>query len=390
MTGTVVAGVPVDDAQIAAFLHDLGNAARPRDVFLETIEKHNLSLNAGKVIANRAGYPDPRRLLRAADEAAVRARVGAGSHDDPTPVVDRPHALAPDVEAEQVAGERLLEIPLSRIKPDPKNIREDLTEISELAASITQIGLLQPIVLRPSDVAGDTQLILVIGHRRRAAFELLGRETIPSVVRGAMLPDEVLAAMLMENGQRVGLNPIEEARGIAQLRAETGVTEHHKLAAKIGRNQTYVSGRLALLSLSDADQAAVRNGTMSLQRAIAKARGINGSHRPGAQGKASAAHLDFTHRLAASVENLCTVQLKHSKHKPGRIGDVGCGECWEAVIRSDERLQVQRGRQADKAELEHLEQLRDDLRQMVTGSEDFNSVDDVFAKLTHVLEGTPA
>lgn len=381
MTTTVIAGVPLEESTIAAFLGDLAKADQPRNAFLDACERYEISVNVGRVVANRAGYPDRRRLARAAEEAQNRARA---EHHTPEPVqhrlqADRQPAQASHDDADGSEG-RLLDIPLSRIKEDPKNVREELTEISELADSIEEIGLLQPVVVRPSDVAGDDQLILVIGHRRRAAFALLGRETIPAIVRGHMLPDEVLAAMLVENGQRVGLDPIEEARGLNRLKVQGGLVDQ-SLARKVGRSQAYVSGRLALLSLDKDDQDAVRAGTMSIQNAINKARRVNGTWRPEAKGKASAAHLAFNHRLASAAESVCR-QLGHSKMTAGRIGGIACGECWEAVIRSDERNQLARGRQTDR-----------DLRDAVTHLRDEWTVagrDDVAADLTNLLEGTPS
>lgn len=391
MSGQTIAGVPIEETTVAAFLNDLAAAQYPRMVFNEICDKYELSTNAGLVLANRNGYPDRRRLQRAADEATNRARIAAPKIVDHTPVVDRPHPPAPHVDAQEVEAERLLEVPLTRIAADPHNVRKELTEIQELADSIRETGLLQPIVLRPSDTKGDDQLILVMGHRRRAAFELLGRDTIPAIVRGAMLPDEVLAAMLIENTQRVGLNPIEEARGIQRLMVSTGVTTHQVLGKKIGRSQPYISARLQLLSLDEQTQAAVAAGTMSIGAAVAKARKSNGTFRPNAQGKASGAHLDFNHRLASAVENLCSVVQKHSKQRPGRVGDVGCGECWEAVIRGDERLQVQRGRKTDKADLEQLEQLRHDLVDLMQRVDvDEDSIEALVTQLNTLLEGTPA
>lgn len=237
---------------------------------------------------------------------------------------------------ERHTDQQLVDVPLDELHPDPDNVRDELGDLTELARSIADQGVLQPVVARRH----DGHLVLVMGHRRHAAARLAGLARIPCIVRADMDPDDVLAAMIMENGQRLGLDPIEEARALARLKRLDNATDAD-LAARVSKSQPYISARLALLSLTPPQQAAVRAGTLSLTRATKLGREQGGIARPGATGKASAAHLAWSHPLAEAVSLLCT-RNGHSKHHPGRPGGVGCGECWEAVIRSDERDKARR------------------------------------------------
>jgi ParB family chromosome partitioning protein len=81
---------------------------------------------------------------------------------------------------------------------------------------------------------------------------------------------------------------------------------------------------------------------MSLARGTQVGRANSGKERRGAWGKATG-HLSANHPLAAAVEALCR-SLRHQKHAPGRVGGIACGECWEAVIRSDEASRLERRR----------------------------------------------
>lgn len=346
MSGITIAGVPIEDTTIAGFLSDLANALHPRVEFTELCTKHDLTTNVGRILANRGGFPDKRRLQRASEEAANRAQL---HRDLPPTFADKPVE-----KPAEVAKTVLITVPVTSLQGDPDNLREHLNGIDELAESIKSVGLLEPIVVRRR--AGGA-LSIVAGHRRRAALLKLGvAET--DVLLNPIPADDVLLAMLIENGQREDLDPIAEARGIAKLKAQFGLTDGGA-GTKLGRSQAWVSNRLALLNLSPEDQAAIRAGTMSLGRGTQAGRHNGGTNKPGMVGKASAAHLAFNHPLASAAETVCR-QLGHHKNKPGRVGNIACGECWEAVIRSDERNRLARGRQAATDLRDGVVQLRDD------------------------------
>lgn len=143
---------------------------------------------------------------------------------------------------------------------------------------------------------------------------------------------EVLAAMLIENGQRVDLDPIEEARGLARL-AELHNLKSLQLSIKVGRSQSWVSGRLALLDLTPDQQDEIRCGSLGKTAAVNLARTQGGKTRKHGREKTTVAYFGETNELAARVKNRCRAQ----GHKARVGGGVGCGACWEAVIRIDER-----------------------------------------------------
>jgi ParB family chromosome partitioning protein len=277
---------------------------------------HGLTIDDVKAVVQAHGWPRPASMRRAAE-------VLAKNEEPPT---------------ETPAGhtDQTLElVHVDDLHPDPDNVREDLGDLKEIAASIRDVGILQPIVARHA----GAKLIIVMGHRRHAAARLAGVHQVPVIVRAtAMDPDDVLAAMIVENGQRLNLDPIEEARALARLKVQEH-TSDEAIAERISKSQPYVSGRLALLSLTPAQQAAVRAGTLPLTRAIKLGRDQGGTTKPGAAGKKSAAHLDWAHPLAEKAAILCE-HNGHHKNTPGRPGGVACGHCWEAVIRADERDRV--------------------------------------------------
>lgn len=222
----------------------------------------------------------------------------------------------------------LFEVLLTEIDPDPDNPRENLGDVDELARSIREQGLIQPIIVRRAD---NGRLVIVAGHRRYAALQRLGRTRAEVIVRKAMAPDDVLAKMLVENGQRAGLDPIEEARALQRLKA-MGDLSDVALAKMIGRSQPMVSGRLALLALPVEEQEAVRARQLKVGAAVRTARIASGRVRK--TGVSKAWHLGPDHSLSRNAAARC----RRLAHKTGRsVGGIACGECWESVIRADER-----------------------------------------------------
>ncbi|MGN8245259.1 ParB/RepB/Spo0J family partition protein [Cellulomonas soli] len=224
-------------------------------------------------------------------------------------------------------GVQLQRVRLADLRPDPNNPRTDLTDVVDLAESIAQVGLLQPIIVRRD---GDG-LVVVCGHRRLAALQHLAWTSVDVIVRREMPADHVLAAMLAENNQRVSLDPIEEARALNRLKVIERLTDG-LLAKRIGRTQSYVSGRLALLSLSVQEQEEVRAGQRPLTFSIAQGRVRSGKVRNRAKG--AGWHLSLTHPLASRARARC-VKLEHPRGS--KLGSVACGRCWESVIRSHEK-----------------------------------------------------
>ncbi len=158
------------------------------------------------------------------------------------------------------AGAYFAELPLTQIVPNHAQPRQVFEEeaMAELVHSITEVGLLQPIVVRRM---GEESYELVMGERRWRASQLAGLEVIPAIVRETG-DNDMLRDALLENLHRSQLNPLEEASAYAQLLEDFGCT-HEDLAQRIGRSRPQISNTLRLLKLSPAVQRRVAAGVLS-------------------------------------------------------------------------------------------------------------------------------
>jgi ParB family chromosome partitioning protein len=158
------------------------------------------------------------------------------------------------------------ELPLDAIKPNPRQPREVFDDdlLQELVTSIKEVGLLQPVVVRPS---GPSRYELIMGERRWRACREAGLEAIPAIVR-ATDDEKLLLDALLENLHRAQLNPLEEAAAYDQLLRDFNCT-HDQLADRIGRSRPQVSNTLRLLRLSPAVQRRVAAGVLSAGHARA-------------------------------------------------------------------------------------------------------------------------
>jgi ParB family chromosome partitioning protein len=159
-----------------------------------------------------------------------------------------------------VAGAHFAEIPVGDIRPNPRQPRQVFDEeaLSELVDSITEVGLLQPVVVRP---AGGGGYELIMGERRWRATQRSGLETIPAIVRDTT-DDDLLRDALLENLHRAQLNPLEEAAAYQQLLDDFGCTQE-ELSRRIGRSRPQISNTLRLLKLSPPVQRRVAAGVLS-------------------------------------------------------------------------------------------------------------------------------
>ena len=169
-------------------------------------------------------------------------------------------AAAAGAAPELVGGSYYTELPLASITPNRVQPRQvfDEDSMSELVASLREVGLLQPVVVRPS---GDDTFELVMGERRWRAAQQAGLEKIPAIVRQTG-DDDMLRDALLENLHRSNLNPLEEAAAYGQLLEDFGCT-HDELAHRIGRSRPQISNTLRLLRLSPAVQRRVAAGVLS-------------------------------------------------------------------------------------------------------------------------------
>ena len=165
-----------------------------------------------------------------------------------------------------VEGAYFAELAVSDVVPNPRQPRQVFEEeaMAELVHSIQEVGLLQPVVVRP---AQQGTYELVMGERRWRATQAAGLATIPAIVRETGDQD-LLRDALLENLHRAELNPLEEAAAYQQLLDDFGCT-HEELAGRIGRSRPQISNTLRLLKLSPPVQRRVAAGVLSAGHARA-------------------------------------------------------------------------------------------------------------------------
>jgi ParB/RepB/Spo0J family partition protein len=158
--------------------------------------------------------------------------------------------------------ETVEQVPISKIKAAPDNPRKDVGDISELAESMKSAGILQPIVV----CERDGGYLVVYGARRLAAAALAGFKEVPVIVRDYDEPTRLIA-MSIENLQREDLSPTEEAGAYQRLLDELK-TSQRMLSSVVGKTQSHISKRLALLALPKDVQAKVDSGGITIPAAL--------------------------------------------------------------------------------------------------------------------------
>ncbi len=157
-------------------------------------------------------------------------------------------------------GASVLEIEISNISPNPFQPRQEFSEadIQDLANSIREKGLLQPILLRKHKNGYQ----IVAGERRFRAYQLLKKTKISALVRDQLSDQDMMEMALIENLQRVQLNAIEEALAFEQLINACGIT-HEELAQKLGKSRSAITNTLRLLKLENELQTWIREGKLT-------------------------------------------------------------------------------------------------------------------------------
>jgi ParB family transcriptional regulator, chromosome partitioning protein len=168
--------------------------------------------------------------------------------------------LSVSAEGTQPAEEQLRELAVELIAPNPNQPRRsfDQDSLEELAGSLGERGVLQPVLVRPRP-GGSYEL--VAGERRWRAAQIAGLKNIPAIVRERE-DAEALEAALVENMAREDLNPIEEARACAALVEELGLTRED-VGRRVGRSRVAVSNLVRLLDLPDEAIELVQSGALS-------------------------------------------------------------------------------------------------------------------------------
>jgi ParB family chromosome partitioning protein len=181
-----------------------------------------------------------------------------------------------------VPGARFAEVPVLSIRPNPKQPRKafDDDDMAELVHSIREVGVLQPVVVRPIPAeeleapsgqiatgADEPRFELIMGERRWRATQAAGLTVIPAIIKDTN-DDDLLRDALLENLHRSQLNALEEAAAYQQLLDDFGCT-HDELAARIGRSRPQISNTLRLLKLPPLVQRRVAAGVLSAGHARA-------------------------------------------------------------------------------------------------------------------------
>ena len=257
-----------------------------------------------------------------------------------------------DLSLENDADETVFELPVVKIEPreDQPRRRFDEDALEELAESIRQHGLIQPITVRPEE-NGYYQIIA--GERRWRAARLAGLETIPVHV---LTVDEqkAMEMALVENLQREDLNPIEEAMGYDMLQQTYGMTQE-AVASSVGRSRPAVANAIRLLSLSEPVRKLVENGQLS----AGHARTLLPLSDPDIQLKAAQTVLEknLSVRRAEALVDSMLKEPERTVTVQRRIGAVDyLGECARSLEQVlGRKVRMTQGRKTGKIELEYYD-----------------------------------
>lgn len=273
VTGAAAQAVPPVEPEIPAEPVDVSRETsggeRPIDVFFSA-KSHLATQRVSRETPSSSGTVRPRSTTtsrRSNGNGRVQMPDVLGSatqresHNDVTS--EATSEPAEDVSRETssaVEGAEFRAIAVAQIQPNPRQPREvfDEDDMNELVHSVREIGVLQPIVVRP--VAED-RYELIMGERRWRASQAAGRDTIPAVVRYTS-DENLLRDALLENIHRSQLNPLEEAAAYQQLLDDFGISQE-ELSRRIGRSRPQISNTLRLMKLPAAAARRVAAGVLS-------------------------------------------------------------------------------------------------------------------------------
>ena len=250
------------------------------------------------------------------------------------------------------------EVNINAIVPNPKQPRTifDTEALNELSASIKEVGVLQPPVVRD---LGNGRYELIMGERRLRASKLAGLKTIPVIIR--QTPDnELLREALLENIHRSQLNPLEEGSAYQNLLNDFGYT-HDELAVKVGKSRPAITNTLRLLNLPASVQRRVAAGILSAghARALLSLTDENEIEKLAGRIVAEGLSVRATEEIVATHQGSTkTAKPKAGRHLSPRLKELADG----MSDRLDTRVSVELGKQKGKitiefATLEDLERI---------------------------------
>lgn len=171
-----------------------------------------------------------------------------------------------------VHREAIFHIEVDKIRPNPHQPRRNFDEekLKELAASIREFGILQPLVVskieKEVESGTEVEYQLIAGERRLMAAKMLGWERVPAIVKNLAQKSEQLEMAVIENLQREDLNPIETARAYAKLQDEFGLTQR-EIATRLGKSRETIANTLRLLNLAGEIQDALAKNQINESQA---------------------------------------------------------------------------------------------------------------------------
>ena len=211
------------------------------------------------------------------------------------------------------------QIPINQIRPNPSQPRMEMTEegLQELASSIREHGIIQPLILTRDN--GDDHYTLIAGERRLRAAKIAGLESVPAIIREAS-DQERLELALIENIQRENLTPLESAEAYQRLNDEFGL-QQDQIADRVGKSRVAVTNTIRLLKLPDEAKKALSGGLIS----EGHARALLGLNSPQAQNAALQSvikHELNVRQTEELVRKLSGIKPKVETEKPGKSPEI--------------------------------------------------------------------
>ncbi len=261
------------------------SADRPVDVFFPTgnkkdgLEQGSISQRSSEGGISGAASDNPRGSVKSSQNGSQELQFSGDEQKNMgfaavVTAAAKNYVQADDVkQLEQIPGAYLTELPLKEIRANSVNPRTRFDEeaLDELAFSIREFGVFQPIVVRKiadQPAENDSHLYeIIMGERRFRASRAVGLETIPAIVRETE-DENMLRDALLENLHRADLNALEEASAYQQLMSDFGITQE-ALAQKIGRSRSQISNTIRLLKLPETVQELLAAGKLSAGHARA-------------------------------------------------------------------------------------------------------------------------
>lgn len=287
--------------------------------------------------------PVPERDGRLIGDTSSPAEPGT-SPDAPEPAAASTPNPIPD-------GSYFAEVPVAAITPNPRQPRAvfDVDAMAELVDSILEVGLLQPVVVRP---LGADRFELVMGERRWRACQQAGMEVIPAIVRETEAHD-LLRDALLENLHRAQLNPLEEAAAYQQMLEDFGCTQE-ELAGRIKRSRPQISNTIRLLRLPPTVQRRVAAGVLSAghARALLALPDLSSQERLAQRVVAEGLSVRATEEIVALGDAETSAATQRSPRTPREPNPRASEIAGQLADRLDTRVKVDSGRTKGRLTIE--------------------------------------